>query len=78
MLLIYRFESLTKMVSELQSFHKAFLSTDFKFIKDLLPTQHFPQLNVFPVKELVTYGIREADQAPLSHVSNVCVALYVS
>ena len=42
------------MVSQLQTFHKAFLSTDFKFIKDLAPSQHFPQLNVFPVKELVT------------------------
>jgi hypothetical protein len=58
------------MVSHLKCFHNAFHSTDFKFIKDLPPTQHFPQLNVFPVKELVTYGIREADQAPLSNVSD--------
>ena len=60
--------ALQHMVSQLQTFHKAFLSTDFKFIKDLAPSQHFPQLNVFPVKELVTYGIREAEQAPLSQV----------
>ena len=74
------------MVSQLQTFHKAFFFTDFKFIKDLAPSQHFPQLNVFPVKELVTcassafptviicntlvrYGIREAEQAPLSQVT---------
>ena len=61
--------ALQQMVSQLQTFHKAFLSTDFKFIKDLAPSQHFPQLNVFPVKELVTYGIREAEQAPLSQVT---------
>ena len=39
-----------------------------KFIKNLAPSQHFPQLNVCPVKELVTYGIRQAEQAPLSQV----------
>jgi hypothetical protein len=59
------------MVSQLQLFHRAFNATDFKFIKELPPAQHFPQLNVFPVKELVTYGIREAEQAPLSHVSGL-------
>jgi hypothetical protein len=56
------------MVAQLRSFHKAFLSTDFKFIRDLAPSQHFQQLNVFPVKELVTYGIRETALAHLSQV----------
>jgi hypothetical protein len=77
-----RHDALLGMVAALQGFHSAFLSTDFKFIKDLPPSQHFPQLNVFPVKELVTYGIRQAAEAPLSQVSScgvrcVCPGLYV-
>jgi hypothetical protein len=69
------------MVAALHAFHSAFLSTDFKFIKDLPPSQHFPQLNVFPVKELVTYGIRHAAEAPLSQVSSCgvwCVCTFTA
>lgn len=50
---------------DLQHFDaKAFANTDFKIMPNLAPDRHFAQLKLFPVQELVYYGINSND-APL-------------
>jgi predicted sulfurtransferase len=58
-------QSLEYFCKDLQHFDKVFHQTDFKFINDLSPDRHFAQLKVFPVQELVFYGIN-GEEAPLS------------
>jgi len=49
---------------DLLQFHDVFKKTDFKFIDDLSGDRHFKDFKVFPVKELVYYGL-DGDKAPL-------------
>ena len=57
--------TLRHFAKDLQSFHPIFAKTDFKFIDDLSGDRHFKDFKVFPVKELVFYGLN-AQTAPLS------------
>jgi len=43
---------------------EVFSETDFKFIDDLAPDRHFKDLKVYPVQEIVYYGITDSE-APL-------------
>ena len=56
--------TLRHFVQDLKGFDSAFADTDFKLIDNLSPDRHFKDLKLIPVKELVFYGIREAE-APL-------------
>jgi predicted sulfurtransferase len=57
--------ALRHFAEDLKRFDDAFHKTDFKFLPDLSPDRHFAQLKLFPVQELVFYGLK-SDQAPLS------------
>lgn len=48
-----------------EQFDDVFKNTDFKFIDDLTPDRHFAQLKIFPVQELVFYGLNGKEDAPL-------------
>jgi predicted sulfurtransferase len=50
---------------DLQRFDDAFQTTDFKFVANLSADRHFSQLKLFPVQELVYYGL-DPGAAPLS------------
>lgn len=56
--------TLRRLASDLKHFDMAFKHTDFKFVDQLSGDRHFAQLKLFPVQELVYYGIRQ-EQAPL-------------
>lgn len=57
---------LQMLVLDLQHFDAIFEETHFKYIDNLSPDRHFVELKVYPVKELVFYGIGPND-APLSN-----------
>merc|ERR1712093_119743 len=49
--------SLVKFIERLKSFNEAFKNTDFKFINKLPSDKAFKDLDIFPVQEIVHYGI---------------------
>ena len=57
-------ETLRHFARDLQSFDPVFEKTDFKFIDNLTGDRHFKDFKVFPIKELVYYGLDE-EKAPL-------------
>lgn len=57
--------TLRHFARDLQRFHEGFLQTDFKFIDGLSTDRHFTNFKMFPVQELVFYGL-SSEQAPLS------------
>ncbi|KAL7571025.1 hypothetical protein ACA910_003744 [Epithemia clementina (nom. ined.)] len=57
--------TLRHFAKDLQSFHPIFAQTDFKFIDDLSGDRHFKDFKIFPVKELVYYGLDD-EKAPIS------------
>jgi predicted sulfurtransferase len=57
--------TLKHFARDLQRFDKAFQGTDFKFVGSLSADRHFSQLKIFPVQELVYYGL-DPGAAPLS------------
>ena len=57
--------TLQHFARDLRQFHKCFQETDFKFIGNLSADRHFASLKIFPVNELVFYGIDQTD-APMS------------
>ena len=58
-------QTLRHFAKDLRSFHAVFEKTDFKFIDNLSGDRHFKDFKVFPVKELVYYGL-DGEKAPLS------------
>lgn len=56
---------LRALAQDLIQFDATFQQTDFKYIDDLSPDRHFTQCKIFPVQELVYYGLDD-QQAPLS------------
>lgn len=50
-------QTLRHFARDLQGYHAVFESTDFKFIDDLAGDRHFKDFKVFPVQELVFYGL---------------------
>ena len=57
--------TLRHFVRDLQSFHDIFQQTDFKYIDNLSGDRHFKDFKIFPVKELVDYGLDNVS-APLN------------
>ena len=50
--------------------HKLFYETDFKFLDGLSLDRHFKDLKVYPVQEIVYYGIKDGE-APLNRKGGV-------
>jgi predicted sulfurtransferase len=59
-------DTLHMLALDLQHFDDVFAETHFKYIDNLSRDRHFVELKVYPVKELVFYGIGPND-APLSN-----------
>jgi predicted sulfurtransferase len=58
-------KSIQEFSTRLTNFGKEMVGIDFKYINNLPPGRAFKDIKVLPVKELVFYGVGEAD-APLS------------
>lgn len=50
-------QTLRHFARDLQGYHDVFQETDFKYIDDLAGDRHFKDFKVFPVQELVFYGL---------------------
>jgi predicted sulfurtransferase len=50
-------QTLRHFARDLQGYHEVFQQTDFKYIDNLKGDRHFKDFKVFPVQELVFYGL---------------------
>ena len=50
-------QTIRHFARDLQGYHDVFQETDFKYIDDLAGDRHFKDFKVFPVQELVFYGL---------------------
>jgi len=57
------FEAVRAWAQDLRDYNPVFKQTEFKFTDNLPRGQNFPKLNVFPVDEIVNYGLG-GDKAP--------------
>jgi UPF0176 acylphosphatase like domain len=60
-------DTLRMFALDLQHFDAIFNETHFKYIDNLSRDRHFCEFKIYPVKELVFYGINGQHDAPLSH-----------